>query len=561
MRPLIITFVAIVCATPIFSQSSLQDSLVLHLPFDGNTLDMSGNGNHATSSGAIFTSDRLGNPNAAIQLDGIDDYLTVLNNQKLKPQLPVTIAAWVQYDNSGKNMIFRNDWEEDYYNGVWLAINGDQISGTFADGGAVSPLSRRTKRTSEPLTQNTWYHIATVIRGVGDADIYVNGRNYCGSYNGSGGGLAYSSNDGRIGTSDPFSTPGILYFFGGKIDDLRLYSRELSVIEIEQLADVEVLSVVIDSVCTGSSISISAPGGFQNYTWLPNPDLSCTSCQTTVASPADTITYKAVLEKFANCVDTFTVNVNVVECCKANFTSAIENVQQPICPSDSFGGFIVSGINGNAPYQYSINGAPFVNSGVFNSLKPASYTVTVRDSADCEFDIVIVINAPPPAILSQISTTGETAFSANDGTAKIVPSGGNGGPWSFIWSNGAATDSVNGLAPGMYTVTVTDIKGCSRTDTVEIAGLRMSISTFPEGYSWEVSPNPGHGVISVFWELPSNSTPELSLTDLRGKTLVRESFHQSSSSTSWNLELPDGIYLLSISTESYRETKRIIIQK
>jgi subtilisin-like proprotein convertase family protein len=38
-----------------------------------------------------------------------------------------------------------------------------------------------------------------------------------------------------------------------------------------------------------------------------------------------------------------------------------------------------------------------------------------------------------------------------------------GGGYAYLWSNGATTASVNGLAPGTYTVTVTDGNGCTAT--------------------------------------------------------------------------------------------------
>ncbi|HRF40517.1 MAG TPA: hypothetical protein PK198_17115, partial [Saprospiraceae bacterium] len=41
-------------------------------------------------------------------------------------------------------------------------------------------------------------------------------------------------------------------------------------------------------------------------------------------------------------------------------------------------------------------------------------------------------------------------------------------PYSFVWFNGAQTDSLSGLGAGMYQLTVTDATGCRATDTVFI---------------------------------------------------------------------------------------------
>ena len=62
-------------------------------------------------------------------------------------------------------------------------------------------------------------------------DLYLNGQNDNGSYYGSGGPLAYSTNS-CIG-----SRTGSEHFFHGQIDDVRIYNRALTPTEIETLAN------------------------------------------------------------------------------------------------------------------------------------------------------------------------------------------------------------------------------------------------------------------------------------------------------------------------------------
>ncbi len=54
-----------------------------------------------------------------------------------------------------------------------------------------------------------------------------------------------------------------------------------------------------------------------------------------------------------------------------------------------------------------------------------------------------------------------------DGTASAQPSGG-AAPYTYAWSNGETTASVDELCPGEYCVTVTDNKGCSKVRCVTI---------------------------------------------------------------------------------------------
>lgn len=69
-----------------------------------------------------------------------------------------------------------------------------------------------------------------------------------------------------------------------------------------------------------------------------------------------------------------------------------------------------------------------------------------------------------------INKTDVQCFGAADGTAKVVATGGYPG-YTYQWSanaGGGTTDSVGGLGPGTYTVTVTDTKGCTIDESVTI---------------------------------------------------------------------------------------------
>lgn len=58
-------------------------------------------------------------------------------------------------------------------------------------------------------------------------------------------------------------------------------------------------------------------------------------------------------------------------------------------------------------------------------------------------------------------------FESLTGSAGLSIAGG-GIPYQFKWSNGANTQSINNLAKGVYTVTVTESNGCTNTQTVEL---------------------------------------------------------------------------------------------
>ncbi|NBO62153.1 MAG: hypothetical protein EBU82_14570, partial [Flavobacteriia bacterium] len=63
------------------------------------------------------------------------------------------------------------------------------------------------------------------------------------------------------------------------------------------------------------------------------------------------------------------------------------------------------------------------------------------------------------APLALSSTQNNVCFGNNNGDINLSVVGGTS-PYTYLWSNGQTTQDINGLAPGPYTVTVTDANGC-----------------------------------------------------------------------------------------------------
>lgn len=93
-------------------------------------------------------------------------------------------------------------------------------------------------------------------------------------------------------------------------------------------------------------------------------------------------------------------------------------------------------------------------------LCPGFRHVTITDANQCFRIDSVAIGSPPPVDAS-LTATPATCFGDDDGTATAIGSDGNGGPFTYLWSTGATTSIVNGLAAGDYDVTVTDNLGCS----------------------------------------------------------------------------------------------------
>lgn len=103
------------------------------------------------------------------------------------------------------------------------------------------------------------------------------------------------------------------------------------------------------------------------------------------------------------------------------------------------------------------------------SLNPSTFTVTVRDNA-CPSNGVQVFSYSLKVSGLAVSLINDTSFCGNGITLTPIINGGLGGPFSYLWSNGATTASLFADSTNNYSVTVTE-NGCSGTDNVNITLL------------------------------------------------------------------------------------------
>jgi len=86
------------------------------------------------------------------------------------------------------------------------------------------------------LAPGVWTHVAAVIRGLNDIDLYVGGVDDGGTYGGIGPttNVVYLGGDAAIGrASDDLTSDS----FAGSIDEVLFYDRDLSPAEIATLMD------------------------------------------------------------------------------------------------------------------------------------------------------------------------------------------------------------------------------------------------------------------------------------------------------------------------------------
>ena len=140
----------------------------------------------------------------------------------------------------------------------------------------------------------------------------------------------------------------------------------------------------------------------------------------------------------------------------------------PSCFGRANGAIDVNLQNGVGPFTYvwHRDGVPFGNTQDLNNIPAGSYTLTVTDANSCTAGFQVTLTQPT-AIEVLVSNSNVTCFGLSNGTANAGAAGGQPN-YTFLWSNNQTTSTITGLAPGTYTVTVTDQGGCTASSSVTV---------------------------------------------------------------------------------------------
>jgi hypothetical protein len=217
---------------------NLVNGLVAYWKFDdasGTSVADSAGSNTATWVGTTTSQWTTGKINGGGNFNGLNNTVDIGSNAALKPQLPITVSAWVKVSNltSGNDIIIANDGQNANRAGMLVSVNTDgSIFLSIFDN--IGAGGRRSKSgPSGSITTGAWYHVVGVFRSVTthDMSIYVNGVDVGGTYSGGATSLGYSSVNGVIGHS--FSFPS--QYFPGVIDEVGFWNRALSASEVATL--------------------------------------------------------------------------------------------------------------------------------------------------------------------------------------------------------------------------------------------------------------------------------------------------------------------------------------
>ncbi len=225
-------------------------------------------------------------------------------------------------------------------------------------------------------------------------------------------------------------------------------------------------NVACNNDCTGSiSAQGTTDGGTPaipyTFTWSGNPNPPPSIDQPTNSTLNDLCigTYMVIMEDTDGCsVDsTFTV----IQPSPIDVT--IINVTNETCQPGMDGSITIGVTGGSYPYTYEW-GIPSLTDSTATGLSAGMYTVTVRDALGCFTDITAEVQMPAPPVIQELNDDMIDCFEGTDGTLTVVPAD----PLNILqttWSNTGIGNTITGLSPGEYIVTITDFNQCTAVDT------------------------------------------------------------------------------------------------
>ncbi|MBN4081554.1 SprB repeat-containing protein, partial [bacterium AH-315-C07] len=232
-----------------------------------------------------------------------------------------------------------------------------------------------------------------------------------------------------------------------------------------------------DVVCNGDSTgtaTVSAFGGTTPYTYSWN---TVPSQNSTTATGLYIATWYVTVTDANNC--TRIDSIQVPEPTPVSTTTSQTDV---LCNGDTNGVAIVTPSGGIAPYTYAWSTTPQQTDSTATALYAGQFCVTVTDANGCTTTTCVTITQPNVLTVS-VGQTNVLCNGESNGTATATASNGTA-PYQYSWSNTVPLDtdsSANGLAIGVYCVSVQDANGCTLTSCITITQpdtLKVPIAKF-----------------------------------------------------------------------------------
>ena len=402
----------------------------------------------------------------------------------------------------------------------------------------------------QPFTVYDQAVVPAQCPGSGDGQVVLN------FYGGSGNSTLYSLDGVTYSSNNVFDVaPGSYVFYG---EDVNGCLDTTDVIVVTSPSDFVSQEELVSPSCFGTmdgSISVVVQGGTSPLTYTYDGNTT----DMLMIDMAGAGNYGITVTDANGC--TFDASVDLAGPAEIVPGATVTDV---LCSDSEDGVIEVMAMGGTGMgYIYSIDGGSFGPNATFDDLAPGVYTITVQDDDACEGSAEITV-ASPDAIGITIEANEGASETANNGVIDITVSGGTA-PFEFSWDgpNYDGTDEdASGIAPGDYTVTITDANGCSFTSTT-ITVVVNGIDEMVNVIDLMLFPNPTNGVVDLRMSGLNGENVTAVILDGIGREVSREDLGNLTGEKVHRFDLGGaeaGVYYLRMTVNEASEVLRIIKQ-
>jgi len=236
-------------------------------------------------------------------------------------------------------------------------------------------------------------------------------------------------------------------------------------------------------------------------------------------------------------------------------SGAISNVK---CAGGSTGAIQLTVSGGVSPYsiEWSTGDEDVLE---LTGLTAGEYTAVMTDAEGNQQTLSFEITEPNALAVMDL-TINNSSSSEDNGSITFDITGGTP-DYNYEWSNGATTQNLDDLAPGDYSLTVTDANGCVESFGPFTVGVSSSSSNELVVNKFEIFPNPARDNVNIIVSLPGNVSPiELEIVDAQSRsmwtkvqaptTILRQQISIA--------QLPAGTYFLQVESDGKQVVKPFI---
>ncbi|WP_281634531.1 T9SS type A sorting domain-containing protein [Flavobacterium luteolum] len=235
-------------------------------------------------------------------------------------------------------------------------------------------------------------------------------------------------------------------------------------VQVKPYIPLKANAVVTEGINCGNKdiVTITGNGGTSVYTYSFD---GINYSNSNTSSDLNAGDYTVYVKDQNGCIASTNVSVNQYK----STLSSVLIITNPTCNNKGSIKIVTEG--GKPPYQYSINGAPYIasqaSSYTLANVEPGSYSITTKDDANCTSNLICIVNEYQPLALDVITKDAICPYSS-EGSIQVNVTGGIF-PYKYLLRNAAGTALTNQqssnifeyLSAGDYTVDVTDSANCS----------------------------------------------------------------------------------------------------